>query len=443
MFESLSQKLNTIFNKISSKGRISERDIEETLKEIRLALLEADVNFRVVREFIENIRVKAVGSDLLKSISPGQQVVKIVNDELVNILGSGSSKLINSDKAPSILMLVGLQGSGKTTTSAKIANFLNKNGQKPLLVACDVHRPAAIDQLEVLGQKLGVTVYSQKDTDDPVDICRNAIKRAQSSDYSWVILDTAGRLHVDEEMMEELRLIRDCADPIETLLVVDSMTGQDAVNSAQSFHDLIGLTGVIMTKLDGDARGGAALSINKVTGTPIKFIGIGEGIDDIELFHPDRLASRILGMGDVVTLVERAQETISEERMKDMESKIRKATFDLEDFLEQIQQIKKMGPFSQILEMIPGFSSISSKMSQQDINGDSIKSVEAIVYSMTPGERRNPDILNGSRRRRIALGSGTSAQQVNQLLNQFRQMKKMMKQMSSGKMPGGMPGMFR
>ena len=320
---------------------------------------------------------------------------------------------------------------------------MNKNGQKPLLVACDVHRPAAIDQLEVLGQKLGVTVYSQKDTDDPVDICRNAIKRAQSSDYSWVILDTAGRLHVDEEMMEELRLIRDCADPIETLLVVDSMTGQDAVNSAQSFHDLIGLTGVIMTKLDGDARGGAALSINKVTGTPIKFIGIGEGIDDIELFHPDRLASRILGMGDVVTLVERAQETISEERMKDMESKIRKATFDLEDFLEQIQQIKKMGPFSQILEMIPGFSSISSKMSQQDINGDSIKSVEAIVYSMTPGERRNPDILNGSRRRRIALGSGTSAQQVNQLLNQFRQMKKMMKQMSSGKMPGGMPGMFR
>ncbi len=443
MFESLSQKLNTIFNKISSKGRISERDIEETLKEIRLALLEADVNFKVVREFIENIRVKAVGSDLLKSISPGQQVVKIVNDELVNILGSGSSKLINADKTPSILMLVGLQGSGKTTTSAKIANFLNKNGQKPLLVACDVHRPAAIDQLEVLGQKLGVAVYSQKDTDDPVDICRNAIKRAQSSDYSWVILDTAGRLHVDEEMMEELRLIRDCADPIETLLVVDSMTGQDAVNSAQSFHDLIGLTGVIMTKLDGDARGGAALSINKVTGTPIKFIGIGEGIDDIELFHPDRLASRILGMGDVVTLVERAQETISEERMKDMESKIRKATFDLEDFLEQIQQIKKMGPFSQILEMIPGFSSISSKMSQQDINGDSIKSVEAIVYSMTPGERRNPDILNGSRRRRIALGSGTSAQQVNQLLNQFRQMKKMMKQMSSGKMPGGMPGMFR
>ena len=290
MFESLSQKLNTIFNKISSKGRISERDIEETLKEIRLALLEADVNFRVVREFIENIRVKAVGSDLLKSISPGQQVVKIVNDELVNILGSGSSKLINSDKAPSILMLVGLQGSGKTSTSAKIANFLNKNGQKPLLVACDVHRPAAIDQLEVLGQKLGVTVYSQKETDDPVDICKNAIKRAQSSDYSWVILDTAGRLHVDEEMMEELRLIRDCADPIETLLVVDSMTGQDAVNSAQSFHDLIGLTGVIMTKLDGDARGGAALSINKVTGTPIKFIGIGEGIDDIELFHPDRLA---------------------------------------------------------------------------------------------------------------------------------------------------------
>ncbi|MQF98860.1 MAG: signal recognition particle protein [SAR202 cluster bacterium] len=443
MFESLSQKLNTIFNKISSKGRISERDIEETLKEIRLALLEADVNFRVVREFIENIRVKAVGSDLLKSISPGQQVVKIVNDELVDILGSGSSKLINADKAPSILMLVGLQGSGKTTTSAKIANFLNKNGQKPLLVACDVHRPAAIDQLEVLGQKLGVTVYSQKDTDDPVNICRNAIKRAQNSDYSWVILDTAGRLHVDEEMMEELRLIRDCADPIETLLVVDSMTGQDAVNSAQSFHDLIGLTGVIMTKLDGDARGGAALSINKVTGTPIKFIGIGEGIDDIELFHPDRLASRILGMGDVVTLVERAQESISEERMKDMENKIRKATFDLEDFLEQIQQIKKMGPFSQILEMIPGFSSVSSKMSQQDINGDSIKSVEAIVYSMTPGERRNPDILNGSRRRRIALGSGTSAQQVNQLLNQFRQMKKMMKQISSGKMPGGMPGMFR
>ena len=443
MFESQSQKLNTIFNKISSKGRISERDIEETLKEIRLALLEADVNFRVVREFIENIRVKAVGSDLLKSISPGQQVVKIVNDELVNILGSGYSKLITSDKAPSILMLVGLQGSGKTTTSAKIANFLNKNGQKPLLVACDVHRPAAIDQLEVLGQKLGVTVYSQKETDDPVDICKNAIKRAQSSDYSWVILDTAGRLHVDEEMMEELRLIRDCADPIETLLVVDSMTGQDAVNSAQSFHDLIGLTGVIMTKLDGDARGGAALSINKVTGTPIKFIGIGEGIDDIELFHPDRLASRILGMGDVVTLVERAQETISEERMKDMENKIRKATFDLEDFLEQIQQIKKMGPFSQILEMIPGFSSISSKMSQQDMNGDSMKSVEAIVYSMTPGERRNPDILNGSRRRRIALGSGTSAQQVNQLLNQFRQMKKMMKQISSGKMPGGMPGMFR
>lgn len=442
MFESLSQKLNIIFNKISSRGRITEKDIDDTLKEIRLALLEADVNFKVVKEFVESIRVKAVGSALLNSVSPAQQVIKIVNDELVNILGSESSKLMVSDKSPSILMLVGLQGSGKTTTSAKIANFLKKSGQNPLLVACDVHRPAAIEQLEVLGETLGITVYSQKDTNDPVDICRNAIKKAQETDYSWVILDTAGRLHIDEDMMGELKLIRDCAEPIETLLVVDAMTGQDAVNSAQSFDDLIGLTGVVMTKLDGDARGGAALSINKVTGTPIKFIGIGEGVDDIELFHPDRLASRILGMGDVVTLVEKAQASISEERAKAMEQKLRKATFDLEDFLEQIQQIKKMGSFGQILEMIPGFSSISSKMSPQDLNGDSMKSVEAIVYSMTPRERRNPDILNGSRRRRIAVGSGTSAQQVNQLLNQFREMKKMMKRMSSGKMPKGMGGMF-
>ncbi len=442
MFESLSEKLNTVFNRLSGKGRLTEKDVDDGLREVRLALLEADVNFRVARDFVQKVRERAVGSQTLESLSPGQQIVKIVNEELIAILGGESSRLAGSDSPPSVLMLVGLQGSGKTTTAAKLALHLKRGGHRALLVAGDLRRPAAVEQLVTLGKQLDVPVYSEGQGASALDACRQGVQKARDTGAAWVILDTGGRLQIDDEMMEELEEIRRATSPSELLMVVDAMTGQDAVNSAQSFHDRIGLTGLVMTKLDGDARGGAALSITQVTGLPVKFIGTGERADALEPFHPDRMASRILGMGDVLTLVEKAQETMDQERAREMERKFRRATFNLEDFLEQLHQVNRMGPISQVLEMIPGFSSLSRRMSPEELDGKRMKTMEAIVYSMTPRERRSPEILNGSRRRRIARGSGTTPQQVNQLLNQFRQMQKVMKQVSSGKMPRGIGGLF-
>ncbi|MQF49051.1 signal recognition particle protein [SAR202 cluster bacterium AC-647-N09_OGT_505m] len=442
MFEALSEKLNVVFNRLSGKGRLTEKEVDDGLREVRLALLEADVNFRVARDFVQKVRERAVGSQVLQSISPGQQIVKIVHDELIAILGGDSPKLIGADQAPTVLMLAGLQGSGKTTTAAKLALHLKRAGHRTLLVAGDLRRPGAVEQLETLGKQLDVSVYSEGFGSNVLEVCRQGVQKGKDIGAAWVILDTGGRLHIDEEMMEELEEVKKATSPAEILLVVDAMTGQDAVTSAESFHERIGLTGLIMTKLDGDARGGAALSITQVTGLPVKFIGTGERAEALETFHPDRLASRILGMGDVLTLVEKAQESMDQERAKEMERKIRKATFDLEDFLEQLHQLNRMGPLSQVMEMIPGFSSLSRRISPEELDGKHLKTLEAIVYSMTPKERRSPDILNGSRRRRIAKGSGTTPQQVNQLLNQFRQMQKMMKQMSLGKIPRGIRGIL-
>ena len=440
MFESLSEKLNAVFSRLTAKGRLTEKDVVEGLREVRLALLEADVNFKVAREFVQRVQERAVGSQVLESLSPGQQVVKIVHEEMIAILGGDeSTKLVHAAQPPTVVMLAGLQGSGKTTTAAKLALHFKRAGQRALLVAGDLRRPAAVEQLETLGKQLDVHVYSQGTDSSPVEVCRQGVQKAKDIGAAWVVLDTGGRLHIDEELVE----IRKATSPAEVLLVVDAMTGQDAVLSAQSFHERIGLTGLIMTKLDGDARGGAALSITQVSGLPIKFIGTGERAEALEVFHPDRLASRILGMGDILTLVERAQDTMDQKRAQELEQKIRKATFNLEDFLEQLHQVSRMGPISQVLEMIPGFSSMARRMSPEEMDGKNLKKVEAIVYSMTPRERRNPDILNGSRRRRIAMGSGTTPQDVNQLLNQFRQMQKMMKQIASGKMPRGLMGMMR
>jgi signal recognition particle subunit SRP54 len=442
MFEALTEKLNAVFSRFNSKGRLTERDVDEGLREVRLALLEADVNFRVARDFVQRVRERAVGSQVLEALSPGQQIVKIVHEEMTAILGGESPKLANASQPPTVLMLAGLQGTGKTTTAAKLALHFKRAGQRALLVAGDLRRPAAVEQVETLARQLDVPVYSEGAGADPVDVCRHGVERARELGAAWAILDTGGRLHIDDDMMAELEAIREMAHPTELLLVVDAMTGQDAVLSAQSFHERMGLTGLIVTKLDGDARGGAALSITQVTGLPIKFIGTGERVEALEPFHPDRLASRILGMGDVLTLVERAQETFDQERAREMERKIRRATFNLEDFLEQLQQVRRMGPLSQVMEMIPGFSSLSRRLSPEDLDGGHVQRLEAIVYSMTPQERRNPDMLNGSRRRRIARGSGTTPQDVNQLLNQFRQMRKLMRQVSTGKIPRGLRGMF-
>ncbi|MBF8267235.1 MAG: signal recognition particle protein [Dehalococcoidia bacterium] len=443
MFEALSEKLTAVFSRLTARGRLTESEVDEGLREVRLALLEADVNFKVARDFVQRVRERAVGSQVMESISPGQQIVKIVHEEMTAILGGESPKLANAARPPTVLMLVGLQGSGKTTTAAKLALHLRRGGQRVLLVAGDLRRPAAVEQIETLGRQLDVPVYSEGIDSSAVQVCRQGVQKARDIGAAWVILDTGGRLHIDEDMMGELEEVKKATSPSELLLVVDAMTGQDAVVSAQSFHERIGLTGLIMTKLDGDARGGAALSITQVTGLPIKFIGTGERAEALETFHPDRLASRILGMGDILTLVERAQESMDQQRAKELERKIRKATFDLEDFLEQLHQVRRMGPMSQVLGMIPGFSSIARRLSPEELEGEHLKKLEAIVYSMTPKERRNPDILNGSRRRRIARGSGTTPQDVNQLLSQFRQMQKLMKQFSSGKPPRGLMGMFR
>ena len=432
MFDALSDKLNSVLGKLGNKGRMTEADVDEALREVRMALLEADVNFRVARDFVAKIRERAVGEEVLKSLSPGQQVVKITNDALVEILGGGIKRLEAGPKQPSVILMVGLNGAGKTTASAKLANHLKQSGQGAVLVAADLHRPAAIQQLQTLGKQVDVAVYQDSTSKATAKVARNGVKHASELNAAWAIVDTAGRFQVDDELMTELEEVKKAVSPIETLLVVDAMTGQEAVQAAQEFHERIGLTGLILSKMDGDARGGAALSITSVTGVPIKFIGTGEGIDSLELFYPDRLASRILGMGDMLTLIEKAQTTFDESQAVELEKKIRQSTFDLEDFLGQLQQLKKMGPISQVMEMIPGFSAMKGKLPTDQLDESHMARTEAIIHSMTPDERHKPDIIGGSRRRRIAKGSGTTPQDVNQLLNQFKQAQKMMRQLMGG-----------
>jgi signal recognition particle subunit SRP54 len=442
MFDNLTDKLTGVFAKLGNKGRITEEDVDAALREVRLALLEADVNFKVAREFVGAIREKAVGGGVLKGIAPGQAVVKIVHDQLVELLGEGDHTLKPKSAPPNVIMLVGLQGSGKTTTAAKLALHLRRQDQRALLIAADMRRPAAIDQLEALGKQLDVPVYRENaGPDDAPKVAENGIKRAKDMGVMWAIVDTGGRLHVDEDLMDELDEMKRRINPVEVLLVVDAMTGQDAVNAADEFNKRTGLTGLILSKLDGDARGGAALSATHVTGVPIKFAGTGEKADALEAFHPDRMASRILGMGDVVTLVERAQEQFSEEQAVELERKMRKAQFDLDDFLTQLRQIQKMGSIASILEMIPGARALRGKM-PADVDDKKLKRMEAMISSMTMWERQHPERINGSRRRRIANGSGTTPADLNQLLAQFKQMQKMMKQFASGKMSKrGLAGM--
>lgn len=432
MFDALTDKLNGVFARLGNKGRLTEADVDEALREVRMALLEADVNFRVARDFVARIRERAVGEDVLKSISPGQQVIKITNDALVEILGGGVHRLESDTKQPSVILMVGLNGAGKTTASAKLAKHLKQLGQASVLVASDLQRPAAIQQLETLGKQVDVAVYKDTSSRDTVKVARDGVKRASELNAAWAIVDTAGRFQIDDELMKELEEVKKAVSPIETLLVVDAMTGQDAVQAAQEFHERIGLTGLILSKMDGDARGGAALSITSVTGVPIKFMGTGEGIDALEQFYPDRLASRILGMGDMLTFIEKAQTTFDETQVVELEKKIRQSTFDLEDFLGQLQQLKKMGPISQVLEMLPGFSAMKGKLPTDQLDDSHLQRTEAIIYSMTPDERRKPEMIGGSRRKRIARGSGTTPQDVNQLLNQFRQAQKMMRQLMGG-----------
>ena len=443
MFENLTDKLTGIFNRLSSKGRLTEKDIDEALAQVRRSLLEADVNFRVARDFVAKVKERSLGADVLESLSPGQQVVKIVHEELTEILSGGDHRLTPSSQLPSVLMLVGLQGSGKTTTAAKLALQLRRQGHSSILIAADLRRPAAISQLQTLGRQLEVPVYSEEPQSSTVtQVVKNGVERARQQGLTWAIIDTGGRLHIDDELMQELEDVKAVAQPHETLLVVDAMTGQDAVNAAQEFNDRVGLTGLVMTKMDGDARGGAALSVTRVTGVPIKFMGVGERSDGLEAYHPDRLASRILAMGDVLTLIEKAQEAVDEKQAKELERKFRQATFDLEDFLEQIQSVKKMGSLSQIMEMIPGMNNMSKKM-PADFDDNQIKRVEAIIRSMTAEERRRPDILNGSRRRRIARGSGTTPQDINRLMNQFKQTQKLMRQFSRTRNPKSLMRMFQ
>ena len=429
MFETLSEKLNAVFKKLGSKGQLTEKDIDEALREVRLALLEADVNFKVVKDFVAKLRERALQSNVLESLTPAQQVIKITNEELTAILGGTPSRLATANHPPTVIMLAGLQGSGKTTTAAKLALHLKNQGQRPLLVAADMQRPAAIDQLTALGKQLDIPVYSEGLSAKAPAVCANSLKRANELASTWVIADTAGRLHINEELMKEVAEVKKALQPAEVLLVVDAMTGQDAVNAASEFHAKLGLTGLILTKMDGDARGGAALSIKSVTGIPVKFIGIGEKMDALEPFYPDRLASRILGMGDMLTLIEKAEKNFDAEQLQKLGEKVKHANFDLEDFLIQLRELKKMGSFSQLVEMIPGLSSIASK-NPEVVDDKKLKKIEAIVLSMTPRERRNPDIIDGKRKRRIASGSGTTTQDVNQLLNQFRQTQKIMKQVS-------------
>ena len=433
MFENLTDKLQSIFDNLSRQGKLSESDVNVAMREVRLALLEADVNFKVVKEFVERVKTRAIGAEVMNSLTPAQQVVKIVNEELIELLGQ-PAPLNLSGQPPHVIMLVGLQGAGKTTMAGKLALRLRKSGQRPLLVAADIYRPAAIQQLEILGRQIDIPVHSEGTETPASTIAKNALRFAREKAYNVVILDTAGRLQINDEMMQELEQVRMIAHPAEILLVVDAMTGQEAVNVAAGFNSRVPLTGLIMTKIDGDARGGAALSVRQVTGVPIKFLGTGEKLTDLEPFQPDRLAGRILGMGDVLTLIERAQSNITEEDAMAMEQKLREGDFDLEDFLQQLQQIKKLGSLTDLLGMIPGVNRMMKDIDPQMAEG-SLKKTEAIINSMTRKERHLPDLLNASRRRRIAAGSGTTVQDVNTLMKQFRDMQKMMKQM--GIMGGG------
>lgn len=439
-FDSLSDKLQNVFKKLRGKGALTEADVKAALKEVKMALLEADVNFKVVKQFVNSVQERAVGQDVMSSLTPGQMVIKIVNEEMVTLMGSETTEIsLKPSNEITIIMMCGLQGAGKTTTTAKLAGKFKQKGRKPLLVACDVYRPAAIEQLKVNGEKQGVEVFSMGTGHNPVDIAKAAIEHANKNGLNTVILDTAGRLHVDEDMMNELVNIKNNVDVNQTILVVDSMTGQDAVNVAQTFNDKLNIDGVILTKLDGDTRGGAALSIKAVTGKPILYVGMGEKLSDLEQFYPDRMASRILGMGDVLTLIEKAQTQIDEDKAKELEKKLRKAEFDFNDFLEQIQQMKKMGGISSMLSMLPG----ASQLKDVQIDDDAFKPFEAIIHSMTMQERTNPSILNPSRKNRIAKGAGVDISEVNRIVKQFEQSKKMMKQMS-GMMSGkGKRGKFK
>ena len=440
MFENLSDRLERSFKILKGECKITEINVAETLKDVRKALLDADVNYKVAKQFTDTVKAKALGMDVLTAVKPSQLMVKIVHDELALLMG-GDSVDVNITGSPAVILMSGLQGSCKTTFSGKLAQLLKgKRGKKPLLVACDVYRPAAIEQLKVLGEQIGIPVYSEPDCKNPVQIAQNAIKQARQDGQDLVIVDTAGRLAVDEEMMREIKAIKDAINPNEILFVVDSMTGQDAVNTAKEFNDRLDFTGVVLTKLDGDTRGGAALSIRTVVNKPIKFVGTGEKMDALDVFHPARMADRILGMGDIVSLVERAQEQYDEEEAKRLQKKIAKNQFDFNDFISQIQQIKKMGNLKDLASMIPG---VGKAIKDIDIDDNAFKSVEAIIYSMTPKERSNPELLNGSRRQRIAKGSGTSIQEVNRLIKQFDQTRKMMKMVAGGKMGKMMPRMKR
>jgi signal recognition particle subunit SRP54 len=442
MFETLTDRLNETFARLGRKGRLTEQDVDDAMREVRRALLEADVNFKVAKDFVAAVRERAVGQDVLHSLTPAQTVIGIANEELIRVLGEESQGLIPPDRPPQILMLVGLQGSGKTTHAAKLAVHLRKQGRNPLLVAADVYRPAAINQLQALGKQISIAVYEEGTGRNPVDIAANALQFARERGYNPIIIDTAGRLQIDDRLMQELVDIRDRVRPTEILLVADAMTGQEAVSVAQTFNERVGASGLILTKMDGDARGGAALSIRAVTGVPIKFIGTGEKLDALEPFHPNRLAGRILGMGDILSLIERAQETTTEEDAVELQDRMLKGQFNLEDFLEQLQKVKQMGPLSQLLEMIPGLGA-QMRQAKAQISDDDYKRVEAIIYSMTPDERRNPEVIGRRRTARIAKGSGSSIQEVKQLLKQFEEMQKMMSQMGrmakKGKMPRGLP----
>lgn len=440
MFESLTDKLQGAFKKFGSRGVVTEEDLDQALREVRMAMLEADVNFKVVREFTSRVKEKALGAEVLRSLTPAQQVIDIVRDELVEILGGETPKLVTSAQPPTVVMVVGLQGSGKTTSIAKLANLLKKQGQRPLLVACDVYRPAAVQQLVTLAKQLDVPVHEEGTSVKPRVISQNALEKARRMNATHLLVDTAGRLHVDEEMMAEVADLRSFLNAHEVLFVADAMAGQDAVNAAKEFHDRVATTGLILTKMDGDARGGAALSIRSVTGVPVKFIGMGEKADALETYHPDRLANRILGMGDMLTLIEKAKESMGEEDTDKLGEKLKKGSFDLQDFVDQLKRVRNMGPLGQLVQMLPGFNKIKMQLDVDDMDDSFFNQAEAIVLSMTPWERRHPEKIDGKRRKRIARGSGTSAQQVNQLLKQFFEARKLAKTLSTGKFPA-LPGM--
>lgn len=441
VFEGLSEKLQGTFKKLKGKGKLTEKDVKEAMREVKLALLEADVNFRVVKDFVNKVKERAIGSEVLESLTPGQQVIKIVNEELTNLMGKEQSKINFASKPPTIIMLVGLQGAGKTTTTGKLAGMLKKQGKNPLLIAGDIYRPAAIKQLQVVGEKVEVPVFTMGDKQNPVDITKAGIDHGINHGNDVILIDTAGRLHIDENLMDELQNIKSTANPNEILLVIDSMTGQDAVSVAENFNSKLGIDGVVLTKLDGDTRGGAALSVRAVTDKPIKFIGLGEKLDDLEPFHPDRMSSRILGMGDVLSLIEKAEQSFDAKKAKELETKIRTQQFTFDDFLDQLEQVQQMGSISQLLEMIPSMG--GKQLKNLDVDEKEIVYVKAIIQSMTKEERQDPSIINGSRRKRIAQGSGTTVQKVNKLLKQFEQTRKMMKQFSDMGKPGKKGGKFK